>query len=265
MNEELLKVRDINGYDGEPNKVRRLDEDSLILYQHDLNFNIATLFFLANANNYDEKEFVHRFIENIYIILSMFNEMNVFPGFFFRKAFEMNAKYYERRKEYDSQPANVHSRTGIRGDYSFYRDTSLGAWLEREMARGIKEGYFHVQAYPKTNISDAFLEILGLFQKNDFPYKVTTKEQCAKIFDDVEHNHSNLSTALLNSDTDDEDVEYLSRLLYEYLSFFVSIGVNPQKYFEEYLKNDAAKTNAEHNKRLAEIRAEKEAKKGSGK
>ena len=36
MNEELLKVRDINGFDGEPNKVRRLDEDSLVLYQHDL-------------------------------------------------------------------------------------------------------------------------------------------------------------------------------------------------------------------------------------
>ena len=41
MNEELLKVRDVNGYDGELNNCKRLKEESILLYLHDLNSNMG--------------------------------------------------------------------------------------------------------------------------------------------------------------------------------------------------------------------------------
>ncbi len=253
MNEELLKVRDVNGYDGELNNCKRLKEESILLYLHDLNTNMGILYHKKNSGIYDEKEFAHGFIENIYIILSMFNEMNVFPGYFFRKTFEMNAKYNERRQDMESQPDSIHTKTGIRGDYKFYRDTHLAVWLIKEIEKGLNNGYFHVQAYPQTNISDAFLEILALFQKYDFTYKVTNKEESKKVFDDISFNHTILSNSLLNSDSLEEDVMFMSRLLYEYISFFVAIGVNPKPFLDYYIAKEAPKKNKEHQEKVVNL------------
>ena len=237
MNEELLKIRDIFEFDGNTNNYYRLKEKSLLLYNRRMNENIGILYNLDYHGNYDEKEFAHRFIANIFILLNMFNDMNIFPGYFFRKTFEMNDKYYERRKDFASQPDTIRSKPGVRGDYRFYRDTHLSVWLGHEIKKGLDNGYFHVQAYPKTNISDAFTEILGLFQRNDFTYKVTAKEDCKKVFDDIWHNYMHLTTSLLNSDTIEEDVEYMSRLLFDHLSFFVGIGINPKRFFDEFVNS----------------------------
>ena len=261
MNEELLIIRDINGYDGDINRCRRLDEESSLLYHYKLNYNMAQLFFLNQKTDYDEKKFVHIFIENIYYILSMFNEMNVFPGYFFRKAFEMNAKYYERRKDFADMPNDIRTKNGIRGDYKFYRDTHLSVWIGKEIEKGIENGYYHVQAYPKTNLSDAFLEILALFQKYDFTYKVATKEDCKKVFSDINYNYMTLSDELLNSDTLEEDIEYMSRMLFDHISFFVAIGVNPKKFLDDYLENEAENTHKKFNEELQDrIRAKEESR-----
>ena len=257
MNEEVLKIRNTIGYEerdytvivpkplpGEPVNVLekeqlerdygRLSEDELSDYIYKLNSNMTTLKNRAYNGEFDEKEFINLIIENIYNVLKIFSEMNIFPGYFFRKVFEMNDKYYERKR--DKETGNFKDQNGLKGDYRFFYETNLSSWVDLEIKKGLDKGYHHVQMYPKSNISDAFTEILGLFQKYNFSYRITTKEECKKAFDDISINYSNIMSGLTNSDYVYKDIEYLCRILYDYVSFFVAIGVNPKKYLDEYIE-----------------------------
>ncbi len=236
MNEELSKIREITGYAKHSNKYGRIPESEMLEYLRSLNQNMSKLYYENKSEKYNEIEFVNILIENIYTILYIFSEMNVFPGYFFRKVFEMNAKYLDRRRDYDNREDTVGMKYGIRGDYRFFNETHLSAWISEEIRNGLKKGYYHEQAYPKTNISDAFLEILALFQKYDLPYRINSIEECQKAFDDITVNYINISDSLLNSNFDFVDIECLCRMLYEYIAFFVSIGVNPKKYLDEYIE-----------------------------
>ena len=42
--------------------------------------------------------------------------------------------------------------------------------------------------------------------------------------------------AFLNGDDIYDDIEYLSRLLFEYMSFFVSMGIYPKDYLDAYIE-----------------------------
>lgn len=236
MNEELSKIRDVIGYNEELKKYQRIPERELLDYLYHMNSNMTQLDNMTRSLNYNKEDFIRILTENVYLILKMFSDMNVFPGYFFRKIFEMNAKYYERKKDYDSKDDTIRVKSGMRGDYRFFNETNLSAWVAGEIRNGLNNGYHHVQAYPKTNISDAFLEILALFQKYDIPYKINNKEECRKAFSDIGINYSNISGLLLNSNTDYEDIEYLCRLLFEFISLFVAIGVNPKKYLDAYIE-----------------------------
>ena len=236
MNEELSKIRETIGYNENLRTYQRIPERELLDYLHNMNSNMTKLDNMSRNADYDENEFIQVLIENIYSILKMFSDMNVYPGYFFRKVFEMNAKYYERKKDYDNKENSIRVKSGMRGDYHFFNKTNLSAWVAGEIRKGLNNGYHHVQAYPKTNISDAFLEILALFQKYDIPYKINSKEECRKAFSDIGINYSNISGLLLNSNTDYEDIEYMCRLLFEYISLFVAIGVNPKKYLDAYIE-----------------------------
>ena len=81
----------------------------------------------------------------------------------------------------------------------------------------------------------------ALFQKYDLPYNVTDTSSYKKIFGDIAVNLNNITDALLNSDSDFEDIEYMCRMLYEYISLFVVIGVNPKKYLDDYIEEKCKK------------------------
>ena len=237
MNEEIVRIRKLRGYNeimgAKPEKIK---DSSMLSWLKKLNENMTKLYHINLSQEYDEYVFVEKIIDNIYSILCMFNEMHVYPGYFFRKVFEMNSKYIERKIEFESQDELVRDDNRIKGDYVFFRDTNLAAWLKSEIRKGFENGYYRIQAYPQTNISDAFLEILGLFQKYNIPYKITTKEKCQKVFSGIYTNYSNNISTLTNSDLEFIDIGCLCRILYDYVSFFVSIGINPKKYLDEYIE-----------------------------
>ena len=238
MNEELAKIRESRGYkEAMGKKPERINDNRMLEMIVELNTNMGILYNNNYSQSYDEQEFITRMIENIYIILNMFNEMHVYPGYFFRKVFEMNSKYLERKTEYETQDDYIRNNNKIRGDYIFFNDTNLSAWVAGEIRKGLERGYHHVQAYPKTNISDAFLEILALFQKYNIPYRITDKESCQRTFDNIYINYSNNISTLTNSALDFVDIECLCRILYDYIAFFVSIGFNPKKRLDEYIES----------------------------
>ena len=236
MNEELSKIRELRGYKEVISlKPEKISDERMTEILYELNSNMAELYHTNFSKEYNEQDFINKLIENIYIILNMFNEMHIYPGYFFRKVFEMNSKYLERKIEYESRDDEIHNDNKIKGDYVFFKDTNLQAWVSREIKGGLEKGYYRIQAYPKTNISDAFLEILALFQKYNIPYKITTKEECQKVFNNIYINYSNIIGTLTNSVLEFVDIECLCRILYDYITFFVSIGVNPKNKLDEYI------------------------------
>ena len=241
MNEELEKIRELSGDSfNETKAYSRIPDKDMLEYLQTMNVNIAFLYYHSFKNEGDDfvDKYIEKITENIYIILNIFNEMNIYPGYFFRKIFEMNQKYYERKRDLKKEEDNNKS---LRGDYKLFNETGLSAWIAREIRKGLKEGYYLKNSYPNTNISDAFLEILALFQQYDIPYKITTKEEYRKAFDDITVNYTNIDNEILNSNFDFVDVECLCRLLFEYISFFVAIGINPKSYLDKYIEENGKK------------------------
>lgn len=225
MNAEISRIRKNRGqseiFDHKP---IRVNDDSINDVMYQLNRNFSDLYVLESKGDIDIEEFVHKFIANIYIILKIFDEMGIYPDYFFDEIVKMNIEY---KKVADDK--------SIRGDYRLFRDIKLSSRVSKGIKNGFEKGYYRLQAYPKKDINEDFLEMVGLFQTFNIPYNINTKEQCVKVFNDLKHNHTNIVDAFMNGDDIYDDIECLFRLLYEYMSFFVSMGIYPKEYLDEYI------------------------------
>ena len=88
MNEEVFKIRELDGISSDKTKnYTRIPDKTMLEYIEAMNVNMSYLYYYSYKNDgeYDINEFVDKIIANIYIILNIFNEMNVYPGYFFRK------------------------------------------------------------------------------------------------------------------------------------------------------------------------------------
>lgn len=226
MNAEIAKIRKSRNYDeiitGEPTRIK---DDRLNEMVIELNRNFSDLYIMENNNNIDADEFINRFTANIYIILNMFNEMGIYPDYFYDEVFKMNIEYKKL----------IQNNNGIRGNYRLFNEINLSARVSEAIKNGLEKGYHHIQAYQRKDLNDAFLEMIGFFQAFNIPYNIHTEEQCKKVFNDIKYNHINIIEELLNSDFMFEDIECLARLLFEYMTFFVSMGVYPKKFIDDYI------------------------------
>ena len=227
MNAEISKIRKIRNqsevFDHKPERIS-IERGNAMMYQ--LNRNFGDLYMMVRHNDVDIDEFTKRFIANIYIVLNMFNEMGVYPDYFFNEIIKMNSEYKK-----------ISDDKSIRGNYRLFKDVNLSARVARAIQRGLEEGYYRIQAYPKKDIDENFLEIVGLFQTFNIPYNINTKEQCIKVFHALEFNHVSITESFINGDDIVDDIEYLSRLLYEYMSYFVSMGIFPKEHLEAYINS----------------------------
>ena len=107
--------------------------------------------------------------------------------------------------------------------------------VNKMIEKGLNNGYYRIQAYPRKDISDAFLELSAFFEGFNIPHNTTNKSDINKIFGDIQNNVTNIMYRFYASDDIIDDVEYLSRLLFEYLSFFVAVGINPKEYLDEQI------------------------------
>ena len=236
MNAEISRIRKNKNlsevFDYKP---RRIDFDRTSELLRQLNINLSELYSLRNEDVKIDI-FIDKFIANIYIILNMFDEMGVYPDYFFDEIVKMNIEYKK-----------ISGDRSIRGDYQLFRDIRLSARVCEDIKSGLEKGYYRVQAYPKKDINEGFLEILGLFQTFNMPYNINTKEQCKKVFNELQHNHMCIIESFYNSEDIIDDIEFLSRLLFEYMTFFVSMGIYPKEYLDKYIDKMNNKQE-EHNK-----------------
>lgn len=223
MNAEIARIRKSMNYKEEINREpTRLNEDRIIKIVYDLNANIADMYHNQNSDNIDIEEYANKFMDNIFIILNAFNEMGIYPDYFYDEVVKMNIDYKKI----------VQNNQAIRGNYRLLKEIDLSAGVTRGIKNGLEKGYQHIQAYQRKDINDSFLEMIGFFQAFNMPYGINTIEQCKKAFNDIQFNHMNIIETLLNSDYLFVDIECLARLLFEYLTFYVALGIHPKKYVD---------------------------------
>lgn len=224
MNAELSRIRNnrdlSDKFDHAPDELK----DSKISRVIELNTNMAVLYSNHYHNEIDINEFANNFIANIYIVLTLFNDMGVYPDYFYNEIVKMNVEY--RKLVNDNS---------IRGKYILLEKIGLEAETISAIREGMKRGYYRVQAMPKRDIGESYDEMGKLFDDFGIQHGICTKEQCAKTFNDINYNLSVIMSQLINSDDIYDEIECLSRLLFDYLTFFVSLGINPKEYLDNYI------------------------------
>ena len=228
MNAEIAKIRKIRNksevFDYNP---KRISDSRMNEIVYELNTNFSDLYAMQKKDDIDINDFVNKIITNVYLVLNMFNEMGVYPDYFYDAIVKMNIEY---RKIVDAN-------NSLRGNYGLFNEVKLSSHVAKVIKVGLENGYYHIQAYPMKDINDAFLEMVGFFQAYNIPYNINTKEQCKKVFQDINFNHINIISQLLTSDYIFVDIECMARLLFEYLSFFVSMGIQPKEYLDQCIND----------------------------
>jgi len=227
MNEEILKIRKLRGlsedFDKKPDKIPDMIMSDKI---YKLNTNMGELYLKALHDDIDVNDFIHKLVANIYIVLDIFNEMGVYPDYFYDAVVKMN-------KDYRSYVDNSNS---LRGNYELFNNINLSSKITKTIRDGLMNGNYRIDSYPKKDLNDMFTEMISFLETCKIPFDINDRSQCKKAFSDIEYNHINIMASLSNSDYDFVDIECLSRLLFEYLSFFASVGINPKEYLDEYIE-----------------------------
>lgn len=228
MNAEISKIRKLRkqdeNYDEKPCRIEEKEMTSII---YKLNKNMALIYYMHSRGNLDISKVIDIFVENTYIILETFDKMHVYPDYFYDKIVKMNIKYRNL----------VTNDNSLRGNYQLFSAIDLSSELSREIKDGIKNKYYNYKAYYPKDLNDAFLEMVSFFEAFKIPHYINTPEHYIKIFSDIEYNYANIINELSNSDYLFVDIECLSRLLFEHLSFFVSIGVHPKELLDDYIES----------------------------
>ncbi len=224
MNAEISKIRKLRNMDeiidSEP---ERINPNKMTEIIHRLNHNMGELYHKQYHGNITINDFVNKFIENIYIVLNLFIEMGIYPDYFYKEIVKMNIAYKKQVKD-----------NTVRGRYHIFRSTNLSV----ETIEAIKAGLKNQDCYSNpsdSDINDAYLEMIKFFRAFNIPHGITTEEHIINSFNDIDYNIKSIMNQLTNSDDLFDDVECLSRLLFDYISFFVLIGINPKQDLDDYI------------------------------
>ena len=227
MNAELKRIRQNKDLDeiihGKPNKI---DPDILTNKIYMLNTNMTDLYNSSKLSDSVEL-YIEKFTENIYLVLEMFNDMGVYPDYFYDIIVKMNIVY-----------RNLVMDGKIRGNYELYKIVDFSSKISQMIKEGLNDKRYQYNAAMSKDISEYYVEMISFFERFNLPYKNSTIEDYKRIFEDIYYNINNITNKTLNSDFIFLDIECLSRLLFEYISFFAAIGVNPKKYLDEYIEKE---------------------------
>ncbi len=229
MNAELMKMRKNRQLselmDG---NLTKINPNALLDRVYALNTNMTELYNINKNPDARIDVYVERIIDNIYLILDMFNDMGVYPDYFYNIIVKMNIEY-----------RNLVSDGQIRGNYGLYQMVDFSAKIARLIKEGLGNGKYQIDISQSKDISECFLEMISFFEHFNMEYNVKTVEKCQEAFKDIYYNVNNIiNNTLNNSDFIFEDIECMARLLFEYISFFAAIGINPKKYLDERIERE---------------------------
>ena len=229
MNNEVFKIRQNNEIEDESyGKAIKLTDQELIDYQYVLNSNMTKIYNAKNNPHTSVDAYIDCFTHNLYLVLEIFAKMNVYPDYFFDVVFKRNIDLKK-----------VASESSVT---NFKNSDVLSGTVGSKIKQGIENGYNHINSGEqkefvlKRDINDYFTEMVSFYQVFGMEYGNCNLNQCRKSFNKHYINIINIMGDLTISDYVYSDVESLTQLLFEYLSFFVEIGVNPKDYLDELIK-----------------------------
>lgn len=232
MNKELSKIRKTRNYKEEINRSPiKIRDDRLNEIMFELNTNMSEVSRMIIDDNVDIDSITTKIIANIYIVLSAFNEMGIYPDYFYDELYRIKVDF---RKE-------LLSDSKYQGDYREVEKLKISknAELSRITENGVNNNRGNIQAYEKKDINKNYQDMIAYFNAFNIPHGTCTKEECVKAFEKSHFNHCNIIQHLLSSDVLSDDVESFVRLLFEYVSFFVAVGIPPKDLLDEYIEKVA--------------------------
>ena len=226
MNAELVRIRKNN-----ESKIQTVGNISKINPNHlsniivSLNANMAYLYNINNNPNVSIDDYINKIISNIYIILEAFNEMDIYPDYFYNVFFMVNEEY-----------RSLASQGRINGKEDLYNFSEFRGKISYMMEKGLQNGNYKLTSTRVRDIGEYYDEMVDFLHKYYLPCEVMTVEMCKEMFTYIYNDvNSCINNNLSNSPYISDDVECLSRLLFDYIQFFAAIGINPKEYLDKYI------------------------------
>ena len=225
MNKEFKIINKDNSASKIPN---RLNDDIEREYLTRLTRNIGNL--LEAANNKDLEENITILTENIYIILSMLSEMNIQPDYFFKKIveFKLSVTWYGGEKKKDAKGKNIYPEI-IKVPYKEIRN-------ELELMKDYN--YYGGD----NDIEKNYYAVLELYKKRHLRYNSSPTAISHQKINEHFYKYIDEIYRILNSIDLLDVVCALMNLLYEDISMFVEMGVNPKESLAKYIDMNSEKT-----------------------
>lgn len=226
MNAELVKIRKNKELKIQANgEIKEINPDDILSRIYSLNNNMGQLFNNNSNPNMRIEDYIEKIVENIYIVLDTFSEMGIYPDYFYDIYFKVNEEY-----------RNLASQGIVDGRVGLYKIPGFPAQISYMMENGLKNNNYLLNPKRIKSIGEYYNEMVEFLHKYYLPCEVTTVDMCREMFTDIHNSVDSCINNLNISSYISDDIEELSRLLFEYIRFFGAIGINPQKYLDEEIE-----------------------------
>ena len=233
MNIEVIRIRNDRGdsiqVDG---NIKRLDSNDLLDRVCNLNKSMDNF---SNLNGNPEAtidDYAKHAAEIISLVLGMFSEMGIYPDYFYDIYFRINDDF-----------RSLQSAGEVGGDKDLYDVPGYRFRISKLMENGVNNGNYKLNPTKVKGISDYYNKMVAFSQKHYMPCNVNTIEMCREMLLDIKTRCENCINSLGTSPYVSDDIEKLTIILFEVISFFAAIGVNPK----EYLDVELEKLDEKHN------------------
>lgn len=265
MNAELARLRrargDSEAFDYNLRSVGKARMGAMI---DELNEIMNQLYKKQRFDDIKIKEFAVKFAKCIFIVLQKFDEIGVYPDYFYNQIGKTwftykilcdheNGLFIDHQKIrkpiYTEQSGNI----GKDNSNSAQSNSVECISLPVEQSKSIKEGIIQrCYCYTPDSVQDvsaAYYDMIDSFNAFCIPHstseKSLTQEEFKQAIEYIRINCTNIVTHPLNGDDRIDiidDIELLSSLLFEYISFFAVVGVDPKDYIALYIPQQEIKT-----------------------
>ena len=231
MNSEINRIREEMGMPNIKQKwlCNNKDDFPKLLLIRELNTNLSKYYSVDET--YSLEEYIDAVTKNIYLILELLSEMNVYPQYFMDLTMDMHEENYICQK-----------KSGTIGSHI---DDTINNTYDGKVAEAIKNKRYKSQAQvgEARNIEYYFDRMIDFCQKNKISFGIDNEEDIKTIFEECILSSSIKNEDLLISATEIDEIEAITELLYCYLCFFVKLGINPSDYLNAYMNEKLGLSN----------------------
>ena len=243
MNAELIRMRKKQNLKVQTDdELQKIENDYLSNRIIAQNTNMVKLMDLNNNPNATINDYLKNIVKAIYLVLQTFNDMGIYPDYFYDIYFKINEEF-----------RNLASQGILNGRIDLYDTPGYEAKISYMMERGITTGNYKFNPTRVKDIGEYYNEMVDYCRRFYLPNEVMTIDMCREMSTSIWHECNKCINALGIKPYISDDVEYLSRLLFEYMKFFAAIGIkpkfelakcveNPEEYMNDHNKTETGKS-----------------------